>query len=374
MIPQFLKEYADLLEAVKYPPCVSLILPLESKFNAKEELQHQFKLAMGKITTELKNNYPEDQYASVLKKLDILGKQLLPAKDTRSIAIYASPIIAKTYYLNTVEPEQYLIDRSFEVRPLIFHKKSQLSYLLLVLSGEQVKLFSCSNSHLDRLHLSCPESIEAYRHDGAEKVANFSDENEEKEILMGKLLNAVDHSLKSLLGNGQAKPLFLMGVEKVVGQFKKMTRNQAHIIDYIHGNFIDHSPEGILRKMQPVLDQWKARLQEKQLQLFDAAANARKTASGIAAVWKEVKRKNGKILLVEKSYRCAATLGATPEILDVTRDTNAFNVMKDAVDEIIEQVLECGGDVVFMEDGKLEKYGRIALIEYFKEPAGVGIL
>ena len=374
MNPLFLKEYADLLEAVKYPPCVSMILPLENKFNAKEELQHQFKLAMGKITTELKKNYPEDQYASVLKKLEILGMQLLPAKDTRSIAIYASPILAKTYYLNTVEPEQYLIDRSFEIRPLIYHKKSQLSYLLLVLSGEQVKLFSCSNSHLERLHLSCPESIDAYRIDAAEKVANFSDDHDEKEQLMGKLLNAVDHALKSLLSNGQSKPLFIMGVEKVVGQFKKMTRNYPHIIDYIHGNFIDHSPEGILRKMQPVLEQWKNRQQEKQLQLFDAAANAKKTASGISAVWKEVKRKNGKILLVEKSYRCAGTLGATPEILDVTRDTDAFNVMKDAVDEIIEQVLECGGDVVFMEDGKLEKYGRIALIEYFKEPAEVEIL
>jgi len=235
-------------------------------------------------------------------------------------------------------------------------------------------LFNCSNSHLERLHLSCPESIDAYRIDIGEKVANFSDEHEEKEILMGKLLNAVDHSLKSLLNNGHSKPLFIMGVEKVVGQFKKMTHNYSHIIDHIHGNFIDHSPEGILRKMQPVLEQWKVRQQEKQLQLFDAAANAKKTAAGISAVWKEVKRKNGKILLVEKSYRCAATLGATPEILDVTRDSNAFNVMKDAVDEIIEQVLDCGGDVVFMEDGKLEKYGRIALIEYFKEPAGVGIL
>jgi hypothetical protein len=374
MNPIVLKEYTDLLEAVKYPPCVSIILPLENKFNAKEELLHLYKLILGKVTLELKKNYPEDQYAPVLKKLEILGKQLLPMKDTRSVAVYASPIIAKTYYLNTVLDEQFYIDRSFEIRPLILNNKLQVKYLLLILSGEQVKLFNCTNSHMERLHLSCSESIEAYRTDGAEKVANFTDEHDQKEVLLGKLLNAVDHSLKSILSNGTDLPVFVMGVEKILGQFRKMTKNDAHVIEYIQGNFVDHSPEGILRKMQPVIHQWKLKQQEKQLQLFDTATNAKKTASGISAVWKEVKRKNCKMLLVEKNYKCAGVIGANPEIIDVTKDGNAFNVMKDAVDEIIEQVMEHGGDVAFMEDGSLSKQGRIALIEYFKEPANVGIL
>lgn len=369
-----LKEYADLFEAVKYPPCVSIILPLENRFNAKEELIHQYKIALGKITNELKANYPDDQCMPVIKKLEILGKQLLPGKDTRSIAVYASPIIAKTYYLNTEMKEQFVVDRSFEIRPLLMNKKLQYKYLLLILSGEQVKLFQCTNNHLERMHLGCPESIDAYRIDAPEKIANFSDEHEKKEALLTKMLAATDHSLKTLLGNGNPQPLFVMGVEKTIGQFKKLTHNSTQIVEYVQGNFIDHSPEGILRKIEPILEQWRLKQQEKQLQLFSTAANGRKTASGITAVWKEVKRKNCKLLLVEKNYRCAASIGAHPEILEVVKDPRPFNVMKDAVDDIIEQVLECGGDISFMEDGSLEKQGRIALIEYFKEPVDAGIL
>jgi hypothetical protein len=39
--------------------------------------------------------------------------------------------------------------------------------------------------------------------------------------------------------------------------------------------------------------------------------------------------------------------------------------INDVVDEVIEKILEQGGDVAMVGDGLLEKFGRIALIRYY---------
>ena len=43
---------------------------------------------------------------------------------------------------------------------------------------------------------------------------------------------------------------------------------------------------------------------------------------------------------------------------------NPFYI-KDAVDDIMEKVLQNGGDVEFVENGVLKDYERIALIQYY---------
>ena len=44
---------------------------------------------------------------------------------------------------------------------------------------------------------------------------------------------------------------------------------------------------------------------------------------------------------------------------------NKFSYIKDAVDTLIEKVLENGGDVEFVEPGMLKDYNHLALIQYY---------
>ena len=45
---------------------------------------------------------------------------------------------------------------------------------------------------------------------------------------------------------------------------------------------------------------------------------------------------------------------------------NTSLYIKDAVDDVIEKVLENGGDVEFVEEGLLNDYQQIALIQYYQ--------
>jgi hypothetical protein len=99
---------------------------------------------------------------------------------------------------------------------------------------------------------------------------------------------------------------------------------------------------------------------------MEAAAGAGKLTSGIDAVWKDVTNKNGRLLIVEKNYMSPARYSIPEDALYVgpPEAENRFFI-KDAVDDIIEKVLENGGDVEFVDEGILTKHAGIALIGYY---------
>ena len=49
--------------------------------------------------------------------------------------------------------------------------------------------------------------------------------------------------------------------------------------------------------------------------------------------------------------------------MDNSSNNNFF--IKDAVDDIIEKVIESGGDVEFVDEGILTDYQKIVLLEYY---------
>jgi len=72
--------------------------------------------------------------------------------------------------------------------------------------------------------------------------------------------------------------------------------------------------------------------------------------------------------VVEKDFLYPGHTGpAADMIYPEDLSLNGAFFIKDAVNDVIEKVLESGGDVEFVENGVLADYGRVALIEYFSD-------
>lgn len=117
--------------------------------------------------------------------------------------------------------------------------------------------------------------------------------------------------------------------------------------------------------MQPYIADWKHVKQQELLNIIHEAQDYNKLSIGIQDVWKNAMHKRGRLLVVEKNFMFAATQGIhKDEIQDATAVTS-FSFIKDAVDDIIEQVLSNGGDVEFVDEGFLSAYEHIVLIQYY---------
>jgi len=363
--PRIFQEEQKIIETVKYLPAVSIILPFEPVMSLKSELEYKLKIALQKVESGLMKDYGMDKALPIILKLKNLVQNVNFNTHKKSIAIFVSPLIGKIFYLDILVEEKIIIDESFEIRDLIYSKKELHKYLLLVLTGKSLKIYLGDTTQFIRIVSEVPENIAAYENDIPESVSNFSDPSYRKEVMLGKFLRHVDIGLDILL-KAYPLPLFVMATERTIGHFKKNSKNKQFVIEFIHGSF-EEATEAELRKMiQPYIHDWKSVKQQNLLQILNTARSAKKLAFGINEVWKAAQQKKGRLLVVEKNYMVPAQQGADPEIIyqkDFSNN-NSFYI-KDAVDDIIEKVLENGGDVEFVDDDLLGDYGHIALTLYY---------
>jgi Bacterial archaeo-eukaryotic release factor family 3 len=366
MIQDITKEYAGVLKIQNNLPCISIIMPFEPKMSVKADLNHKLKIATDKIRIEMMADYLPEKAIPVLKKLQLLIKDLNYNTHKKTIAIFVSPMIEKVYYLDIPVEEKIIIDDSFEIRDLIYCKKQIHKYLLAELSSKSTKIYLGNRTHFANIISNVPGNIEAYKMDYPEKVANFCDNNNRKEILLDKFLKRTDTGLSLLLQAYQLS-LFVMGTPKTIGHFKSITHNSKHVIEYIHGNFEEKTPSELHEIMEPFVSDWKKVIQADLLNQIDEAISVNKISIGINEVWKTASQKRGKLLIVEKNFMYPALHGSSPDIIYQYKNSinNTFYI-KDAVDDLIEKVLANGGDVEFTDGQLLKNYDSIVLIEHYE--------
>jgi hypothetical protein len=365
MKPTVTPEIREVMDAVHYRPAVSIILPFEPKMGIKAELQEALKKAVKKVEDELLKEYPADAALPVLTKIHELVKQVDYNTFKKSLAIFASPVFEKLLYLDIAVEEKIIIDESFEIRDLVYCKKDLHKYLVLILASDESRIFLANTVTFIRIKSDTPKHVLAYENDVPERVANFSDPAHRKEVMLDKFLKHIDDDL-SLILKAYNLPLFIMGTRRVLGHFKKQSQNTSHIIHSIEGNYKDASEETLHRVLAPYVADWKKVKQQDLLHQIEDAYNKNKLSIGIREVWKEATHKKGRLLIVEKNFMYAAEQGSKEDIIhQPSGPVVSFSYIKDAVDDVIEKVLENGGDVEFVDEGILKEYNHIALVNYY---------
>jgi len=357
-------EIREVMEAVHYRPAISVILPFEPKMTLRTDLAHALKTAADKVERELQENYPGEMGKLVMQKLRALLKNLNFNTHKKSIAVYVSPVFEKVLYLDIPVEEKIIIDESFEIRDLVYSKKQMSKYLVLLLSGNESRVYLGNGDTFVNIVSNTTQSV-AFANDAPERVANFSDARERREIVMEKFLRHIDKSLDIIL-NAYHLPVFVMGTERISGHFKSLTKHANAVIEYIHGNYEEATPAELKKILQPYIANWNTVKQKELLNMLNEAADKKKLVTGIKDVWREGMNHNARLLVVEKNYMYPAEHGGSEEVIyKATSPYNKFSYIKDAVDDVMEKVLENGGDVEFVDEGLLKDYHHIALVQYY---------
>ena len=365
MNPIVTPEIREVMEAVLYRPAISIIMPFEPKMSLKTELNHSLKTVSDKVEKELLENYPNEIVMLVMQKLRAIINNLNFNTHKKSLAIYVSPVFEKVLYLDIAVEEKIIVDKSFEIRDLVYSKKQLHKYLVLLLSGKESRIYIGNSETFVRIVSNTSESVFAYMNDIPEKVANFSDMSDRKEIVMNKFLHFIDNSLDIIL-NAYHLPLFVLGTKRILGHFKKITKHAGLIIEYVQGNYEEATMPQLKEIIYPYVTDWKKVIQKDLLNQLEEAAGKKKLVFGMKDVWRDAMAKKGRLLMVEKNFMYAAQQGSSEDVIyKTTEPYNKFSYIKDAVDDVIEKVLENGGDVEFVDEDVLKDYHHIALVEYY---------
>jgi hypothetical protein len=333
-------------------PTIALVLPFDPKMTPRHELELSLKKILESAERELLARHPAEEAIPVIKKLQQALRGLNFSTHRRGLALFVSAKTARSTYLDFNVEEHVFIDQHFRVRDLADCKPSGKEYLLLLLSGCKSKMYLKTNTGLRLIKSNTPQDLYAYLNEVPERTGNFSDPHERHEVMLNKFLHHMDQGLGAVL-KVYPLPVFVAGTDRVTGHFTRITRNDKHIAGYLHKHCMEAKETELEEMLQPLLDDWSQLRQRMLLMQMEKAALAGKLVCGLEEVRKAARCSNSRLVVVEK-------------VLDAEgkEEANGFYT-EGPLDQIVEKVLESGGEVEKLDRGLLEKYGPIALIRYY---------
>ncbi len=143
----------------------------------------------------------------------------------------------------------------------------------------------------------------------------------------------------------------VIGASRDQAMFASSTAFSDVIIGKTDGDHSATSTQDLGRIVWPIVKSAMANAGEKLERDLAEATRTHNVAFGIDAVVKSVDSGVGATLLVEDGYKVVPPKGSS------LRDD-----IDNVVDVIIDKVLALGGNVIFVQDGLLNKFQRVALI------------
>ncbi len=333
-------------EKKRHWPAVSIIMPFEPVIQRRDELMQKLQKAMKKVEWEMGTGYDEDLAGLVMLKLKTVIKNLNFSTFKKSIAIYVSPVFEKVMYLNIPVNETITVNESFVIRDIVRAKKDIPAYFVLMLSEKWSTLYEGNVAELIKIKSNGAGNMPGAKHvTTAEKIAD------EKSFFVKPFLQHTDEGLSIML-SAMPLPVLLVGNKNVLDYYKALTTNSKSIVECIEGSYGKDTETALFDSIQPYIADWdKIKIKHLYHQLEKAATEG-KLVNGIAAVQQSLSQHRGRLLVVGRSLIQNPGMPETDTPAPGSR-FNKFSCIRHVIDDVIEKVLENGGDVEMVDDDVL---------------------
>lgn len=156
-------------------------------------------------------------------------------------------------------------------------------------------------------------------------------------------------------------PLVVAGPKRLTQVYLRHARSTGRLAGVLTTGDTVPTLDELARRVRAVLDRYLASREREALDLLETRTLSGRVASGMKAAWLAARHERPEMLAVEPGLLYPARLSADGDEIERADDVRAPDVIDDAVDELVEQVLARGGWVAFVGDGSLDRHGRIAL-------------
>jgi hypothetical protein len=261
---------------------------------------------------------------------------------------------------------------SFEIRDLLYKANYSVPYWAIILARKEIRLY---NGIWDELTEVVDENFpKSYQEEyiynppsrgtpftGHTTVRNFEKEKSSlEEIRYKDFYRRADELLTQYVQPDL--PILLLGVEKDIAWFEKVSNHQNNLVHKIEGNYEYSNEKQLADIVWPAMFEHLQNQRKLLIKEMEEKIGAHLVFSGIQPVWQATKEGKAFKLLVEKDFRKSGFITDGGYQLHVRPTEKAYKIVTDAVDDVMEMVLETGGQVFLTDNQLLKDYEHIALI------------
>jgi len=227
-------------------------------------------------------------------------------------------------------------------------------HAVLVLSSREARLFEGAGDQLRPARTSAFPLLDTRQRKGDGARADREDKD------TAAFFRTVDRALATYLRLHPA-PLVLAGSKRALAAFTGQSTNLGRLAGSIPVNLSTEPLSVLAERIRPALEGYLLSRQQEALDLLDRRIGARRAVSGMADAWLAARTEGPEMLAVEQGLFYPARVSDDGDLLLPATDVEHPEVIDDAVDELIELVLERGGWVALVDDGALAAHAGVAL-------------
>lgn len=350
-----------LLQQMRSVPSVTITMPTHRTSPDNKQDPIRLKNLVVEATNRLLKDFSKREVEVVLKRMDDLASDVDHSHNLDGLAIFVNRDFGRVVKLPFTLKERVEVGDAFATRDLVFAMNRTPRYWVLSLSEKPTRLYEATRDDLIEVTAGAfPMTMDlpggSLRLPGGEGV----NPSQQRDRFHEQFFRAVDQEYDKVTKDDPL-PLAVVGVDRYLSFFRQVaTKND--VIAEIKGNYDHLTAHDLGKLVWPVV---KEALAERRAKVFDQlndAIGARKFASTIGEAWRYAHQGRGAILLLEEGYHQPARLSDDGMNILLSDSPEDFDVMDDAADVVVEEVLQKGGRVVFVPDGSLAEHGRVALI------------
>jgi hypothetical protein len=351
-----------LLQQISGYPALTITLPTHRTSPENRQDRIRVKNLVEQATNRLLAEFSKQDIAPLLDRLEKLTQEIDYRNTLDGLALFANRDFARAIVLPFNLKERVHVDETFLTRDLVFAMNRTPRYWVLVLSEKPTRLYEATRDNLVEVQ------------DGGFPITHEGPGGEQplpggfginksayRDEYHRKFFRQIDHSLKPFLADDPL-PIVVVGVDRFLAFFNEVTEHKTSILATLQGSHDKTSAHELGKLVWPRAKEALSAQRQEVLSELEMAISARKSVSSIGEVWRMASEGRGRLLLVEEDFHFPAKVDESGKNLIPAGDVTTTGVMDDAVDEIIEMVLNKQGQVIFLENGQLASHQRIALI------------
>ena len=156
--------------------------------------------------------------------------------------------------------------------------------------------------------------------------------------------------------------LIVIGEPEMLSAFSSVTKHGDAVIGHIRGDHTMTPVRDLGQIVWPVVQKAISGVVERALADLATSGIRRQAVSGLEAVVRLSRKGIRALLMVEENFHMRGSIARTDGSPAISPDVDIREVIDDAVDAVIEKVLETEGNVIFMPQGSLSERDRIVLL------------
>lgn len=375
-VKQAMSEEVKLLLDQKGKTCITIILPLHNLTIDQKGDKIHLEKAIKEVCEELKNNYPETS-EKLIESIYKLEQQVKFNRNDDGIGLYVSEDLSFYSTFPFLVTENLFIDKSFRIRELLMLEQYAIPYNILYVDEKEIRLFTGKLKQLQETRNGEFPMIyeDEYEYQPGSRTTSYAGHSHVKSFEKDKtalekirhesFLQQADELLHEYIQH--SKVLVLCGITRYTSAFLNRTVHADKVVTVLNGNYNHYTETDFANMVWPSVEVFIYEKMIDEVNNYNEKIGEGLAEEGIIAVWDAVCNGRGETLLVEKNLQVKAfTTNHNSWQLFLQEPKRKHTELRDAVNSLLEILLEKKGRVVFTEDGMLSDHQHIALITRYR--------